>query len=313
MMRSIILAAGIAAFGAVGAIASPLTDKYSSFFVFGDSLSDNGNLFAATGGNVPASPPYFDGRFSDGPVWNEGILQDFTAAGEVSANFAFGGATAVTNGDPIPDLSLQLGIFGASVPKEALGDRPLASLWFGANDILDAIAGNLDAVQAAKAAADAIGAGVRVLAGLGITDFAIWNLPEIGLTPRYQLFQTGSAGLASEASKAFNAQLDIVLAGLRDDDDLQAAGINVNEVNTYGLFRDVLKTPAAFGFLDTTTPCILLGGASCDGLLYFDDIHPTAAAHAVLADTFAAAIPLPASGVLLAFGLGLLALRRRAA
>ena len=40
-------------------------------YVFGDSLSDNGNLFDMTGGLAPPSPPYFDGRFPNGPVWVE--------------------------------------------------------------------------------------------------------------------------------------------------------------------------------------------------------------------------------------------------
>jgi outer membrane lipase/esterase len=165
MLRSIVLAGGIVAFGALGAAASSLTDKYSSFWVFGDSLSDNGNLFAATG-QPPF--PYSGGRFSDGPVWNERILGDFTSAGEASRNFAFGGATAVSNGDPIPDLSLQIGIFGGTVPDAALGDRPLASVWFGANDILNAInaaASESETISAAVAAAKAVGAGVAARLG----------------------------------------------------------------------------------------------------------------------------------------------------
>ncbi|WP_201209125.1 hypothetical protein [Rhodocyclus purpureus] len=38
---------------------------YSSLTVYGDSLSDNGNLFAATG--LPVDP-YYAGRRSNGPV-----------------------------------------------------------------------------------------------------------------------------------------------------------------------------------------------------------------------------------------------------
>ena len=38
---------------------------FSELVVFGDSLSDTGNLYAASGG-FPPSPPYFDGNFSNG-------------------------------------------------------------------------------------------------------------------------------------------------------------------------------------------------------------------------------------------------------
>ncbi|HDV5785644.1 TPA: hypothetical protein RJD83_002616 [Legionella pneumophila] len=39
--------------------------------VFGDGLSDNGNLYAYTNHRRPASPAYYNGRFSNGPVWVE--------------------------------------------------------------------------------------------------------------------------------------------------------------------------------------------------------------------------------------------------
>ena len=41
---------------------------FDAIYVFGDSYCDVGNIFKATGGTVPA-PPYFDGRFSNGPIW----------------------------------------------------------------------------------------------------------------------------------------------------------------------------------------------------------------------------------------------------
>jgi hypothetical protein len=46
-----------------------------NIIVFGDSLSDTGNAFEATGRREPPSPPYFAGRFSNGPVW----VEDFAA------------------------------------------------------------------------------------------------------------------------------------------------------------------------------------------------------------------------------------------
>src|SRR5438270_12307648 len=62
---------------------------YSSVVVFGDSLSDNGNLFAASGGLVP-QVPYYNGRFSNGPV---AVEQLSGLLGVPLLDFALGGAT----------------------------------------------------------------------------------------------------------------------------------------------------------------------------------------------------------------------------
>lgn len=50
--------------------ASPL-----QMFIFGDSLSDGGNMFALSGGLAPPSPPYA-GVFSNGPVWVDQFADD---------------------------------------------------------------------------------------------------------------------------------------------------------------------------------------------------------------------------------------------
>jgi len=67
-LRNAALAAlSVAALGAVATAAS--AQSYNRLVVFGDSLSDNGNLYAVSG--QPVSPPYFQGRFSNGPVFTE--------------------------------------------------------------------------------------------------------------------------------------------------------------------------------------------------------------------------------------------------
>ncbi len=46
---------------------------YDAIYVFGDSYCDVGNIYAATKGAIPLSPPYYAGRFSNGPIWVEHV------------------------------------------------------------------------------------------------------------------------------------------------------------------------------------------------------------------------------------------------
>ena len=93
------VARGLRAVSIVGALflslASAQASAYSQLYVFGDSLSDTGNLFAATGGTNPI-PPYFNGRFSNGPVWVETLAASLGLPVNPSllggTNYAFAGA-----------------------------------------------------------------------------------------------------------------------------------------------------------------------------------------------------------------------------
>lgn len=317
-MRAALLSLAIA-FAAPQAQAA-VTD-YSSFFVFGDSLSDNGNLYAAQGGilnpgAVPLSPPYFEGRFSNGPVWAELVADAFSTTGRFTANFAFGRADALANTDGIPDLLDQVGIFAANVPSFLLGGRPLASVWFGANDLFDALdAGVSDIAAAGRAAADGVAAGIVVLSQTGIGDFLVPSLPDLGQIPSYRLFQPQNAADATTGSDAFNAQLALNIAALR------GSGLNIATVNLISLFDDITADPTAFGLTDTTTPCVVPGISVCDpadfdNLAFFDPVHPNRVVHQAIADAAfealnVAPVPLPASAIVLGTGLMVLGGMRR--
>lgn len=296
--------------------AAPL-NGYTSFIALGDSLTDNGNLFAATGGTLPPSPPYFNGRITNGPTWAEHVAKRFAAAGLFSANLAFGFANASPNADPVPDLPVQLFTAG-TLPPVLLGSRPLASLWFGANDIfaeLDVSHPILEsAVAVAEAAADAVEAGALGLAALGIRDILLFNLPDLGRIPRFALFDPTDADKATAATDAFNARLALAVPGLR------ASGINVIGIDTQSLFDRLIDDPTRFGLTNATTPCFIPPASLCSAQeardwAFFDQSHPNKRVHAILGQTvIAAAIPLPASAWLMLAGLaGLAALRRRAA
>jgi phospholipase/lecithinase/hemolysin len=125
LRRSIIAAAAILSISAGQAFAGP----YSAIYSFGDSLSDVGNVFIATGGAEPASP-YVNGQFSNGPVW----VQDLAAMLGLSPlkpsmapgggnDFAWGGATAGAGNTMVPNIVQQVGLFlnaNGSAPQNAL-------------------------------------------------------------------------------------------------------------------------------------------------------------------------------------------------
>jgi outer membrane lipase/esterase len=318
---SIRLATVVAALASPAA-AVPLTDIHSSFFVLGDSLSDDGNVFAATEGATPQSPPYFEGRFSDGPVFTDHLAEGFASTG----NLAFGGAEAVDDGDEIPDLPAQLGLL-SQVDPAAFGEDGLVTLLFGGNDAFGAVGSDEEEVAAAEEAAAAVVAGAETALGLGLSKAAVLSLPRLDTAPLYALFQPDLADEASLFEEAFNAALAAGVEGLRND------GLDVQLIDSQAFFADLTADPGAFGLDEPVLPCLFPSDEAaaafgqprlCDleaeapGRAFFDSVHPSGTVHAAFADYVEAQlqpapIPLPASALLLLGGLGALALRRRVA
>jgi len=84
----------------------------SEIFVFGDSFSDVGNVFAASDRTEPSAPPYFRGRYSNGRVYVEFMAQTLGISVTTETDFAWGGAT--TSNSYIPSQSTFL---NAPVPS----------------------------------------------------------------------------------------------------------------------------------------------------------------------------------------------------
>jgi len=118
--------------------------KYESISVFGDSFSDTGNVFNATTGAIPPSPTYFDGRFSNGPVWVEYLAQELGLTFNPRTNFAFGGPTTGFNNISIAALpGLQQQINGFTAANPFAKPDALYIVWAGANDYFSYFSGNV--------------------------------------------------------------------------------------------------------------------------------------------------------------------------
>ncbi len=301
---------------ATGAAWSAPSNLYTSLTVLGDSLSDPGNLHRISGGLLPENPPYRNGRFTNGEVWAEKVGRKFTDKGLAMNNFAFGGATAVTNADFIPDLTAQRDmVMGLS--NTSLGNRAMVMIFIGSNDGFNTINGGGNVADAARAAARSIAANARYLFdNKSIRNFSFVNSPSLELTPR---FRSGpDRDKAAEYTSVFNTTLLSETAALR------TYGANVTDIDLNTPYTAAILDPTRIGMQpgSSLVPCIIPGVRVCDTLdpseaeklMFYDPVHPNSVAHAAIADLmseYVAPVPLPAPLALLLAGLaGLLGVSR---
>lgn len=287
---------------------------YDAVVVFGDSLSDTGNVFAALHAHstppdysldvflVPGAPYARGGHhFSNGAVWIEYLARPLGLAGSVrpafqsaspsASNFAVATGRARNDGRNV-NLGDQVQAFLARTG----GVAPSGALYvieLGGNDVRDALVAFPSGGSAAilEAALTAIAENIQALYAAGARHFLVWNVPDISFTPAVQLADSqvpGTAFVASALTQAFNAQLALALNGLS-----LLPGIDLVPFDASGLITAIVADPSAFGLTDATSPCVMPGTPpfACQGFsgfLFWDGIHPTTAAHEIVARTVAA-------------------------
>lgn len=312
MPRLRLLSGAIVAALVFSAAAQAGTTDFNKVVVFGDSLSDNGNLSLASGATQPS-------RFTTNPgeVAVEHIadyygitLQPSLAGG---TDYAFGGAGVLNNapGTPagIPTITTQV---GAYINAAGMDGHTLYTMWGGANDIF------YHATQTALAAetSDQAQLGVAATAqqelkligqmhAAGANYVVVFNLPDIGKTPSAAAQGAAAAQGLSGLSLIYNGVLS---SGLNT---LSGQGLNVVPVDVYGLFNEVIANPSAFGFSNVTDPACGAGSSSVQcgpqgsgapytyapgseqSYLFADGVHPTTAAHKMLGQYVIAELQAP--------------------
>jgi phospholipase/lecithinase/hemolysin len=284
---------------------------YTSIEAIGDSLSDNGNLYALTqaylGTGVPVSPPYYNGRFSNGPVAVEVMA---STLGLKLDDYAYGGAqTGTTNlNAALNGTGIQAQVAGyvgalnsAGVSADA---NALYFLWGGPNDIF----ANVTSTTVSATAAANMAANVTALYNAGARDFFVPLMPDLSLTPwatQQDATTPGAKQAALDRTNEFNTDLTNDLNALAPT----LTGADIKIFDTVTVQRQATKLYAGLGY-DTTDPCLngdyTTGGTVCanpDKYLFWDSVHPTAFVHASLGGFFADAVPEPSTYAVLAVGL----------
>lgn len=261
---------------------------------FGDSLTDTGNLYAATG--QPAAP-YYQGRFSNGPVWVEYLANQLGVAAPTPSllggtNYAWAGAATGDgiNANGVPNTGMQISTYLASNTPTA---TQLFTIWAGANDFL-AFGQTDPSIPVAN-----IGSEITTLANAGAKFVMVPNLPLLGDLPATNMLPQVQRDGLNQLTLAFDSLLNTELGQLR-----QSLGITIYEPDINGFFQNVLANPAPYGFTNVTTDVLDDGATSAKGYLFWDSIHPTTVGHQEVADVaFASMVPEPGSMVLVLSGL----------
>jgi len=275
---------------------------FDEVFIFGDSLSDAGNIYQLTGETskapyavVPTRPYAIGGHhFSNGKTWAERLAQNLNdnSGGKASlqnpgknGNYAFGGARARSgSGNSSPDSGTQILMY--------LGDYGSASadalyvVQFGGNDLRDALVMAQSDVNAAffiiQTAVQGVVADIQTLYAAGARNFLVANAPNLAHAPAVKL--SGASGVAGLFSGFYNGGLEGGLQQL----ELGIPDINIYRLDMAGFTDDVVANPGNFGLVDTDFPCLIFftgSGAKCDNpeeRFFWDGLHPTAAGHNAL-------------------------------
>jgi phospholipase/lecithinase/hemolysin len=280
MRKSIFILMIVAFVGLMSMSAKAATPSYTSLYVFGDSYCDVGNLFTATSDTYP--PPYYNGRFSNGPIWLDHVAGYLDVPMKASllggTNYAFGGAWVTApqpiTGGVIPSVPEQVGLYLSQHGGKA-DPNALYIIEGGGNDIVGTSLGSPGALgyQIAVGIADS----ELMLRRAGARHFVIPDLFNVGLLP----VAASNATFAAAASSAANKWLNTLLGF-----EQQLQGIHIIRLDVFSLMNAVQTDPTHFGFTDVKDPCLTTSLCADPEHTYFwDTYHPTVFGHAFFAVT----------------------------
>ena len=254
---------------------------YDALYAFGDSLTDTGN-------NPPSGANYYNGRYSNGPLWVEYMSTNLGLAYVQANNNANSGSQT---GDAL--LAVQ------NLPRPVDAATAVFAVWSGGNDFLDNV--SLTSQQNDPLWAGVISNAiynltnaVAVLYADGARTIIVPNLPDLskipvasGFTSSYRAYMSGKLGL-------YNTNLLQALNHIRSG----LPNLHLTCPDIFTNFNNILANPAAYGFTKTTVGALedtSLSDKSFNGpgsnYVFWDSVHPTTKAHALIANWIFSTLP----------------------
>jgi len=278
----------------------------SKFIVFGDSLSDTGNSYEYSHHTKPPAALYYQGRYSNGPIWIDYVLKTLfpNKTHHRLFNYAFGGSGVLQSQPNAFTLSQEVDSYLLTHQAKVKSDSWFV-IWIGANDYL--LSPNSTQKTVNKVIAEMERNIVR-LREHGARHLVILGLPDLGLSPFAQdldleIQLSGVVQIHNHRLKERIAKLQVRFP------ETDWHYMDVNQT-----FSDLIAHPKQFGFVHTTERCletevknnsvrsadkgpsawlrIALGKHArnaqekCRDYVFLDQVHPTTYVHQMLAQQF---------------------------
>jgi phospholipase/lecithinase/hemolysin len=295
---------------------------FSRVVVFGDSLSDTGNVRARTSAKSSGAIDYpshtfnYDnGRFTNDTntdpashtylgVWHEQLARILgmpAASNSLGGglNYAFGGGTTndgthqEVEETPVGDVTITIDDMGKQMDdylaSNAVDPNALYIVWGGSNDIRnDHSSANVTATVGRVAHL------VSRLATAGAKYIMVPNVVPIGDTPRYSGTPEGPP--KNRAAAEYRSELTGGLDGIQSTLSSQGFTPTIYRVDQWADAVRLYSNGPRFGFTNITTPSQDSSSANPDQYIFWDDLHPTTAGHYRLAlAAYNAMVNLPPS------------------
>ena len=253
---------------------------FDTIVSFGDANTDTGNVYNLTNNQWPLVPPYYKGRFSNGPLW----IEMLGIPGMM--NYAYGDATIVGD-NPIEDFTQANRTRVPGVRQQIVNylsdnditnanlSRTLHVVWAGSTEYLGNF--NLSTELIVVSFFDAI----DDLLVAGIDHLLIINLPPLDAFPHLNRHATLESRIV--------AHNNYLLTNLTQ---LQASptDVSVKLFDVHSLIKKLLSNQSA-STLNKVNPCwtiknrtVIAQCANPNGYVFIDSSHFSSVVHQLIAD-----------------------------
>ena len=273
--------------------------KFNHIVVFGDSLSDNGNSYERTQHFVPQTPPYYAGRFSDGPVWIEYLSKKLSSKDSFLQDYALGGAGVTAEDEDIEGLfTLANQVKDFLQNNNQIADKDdLFIIWIGANNYLILPDDEDDTIKSVQTG---INKALDKLLNAGAKNFLVFNLPDLSKTPFAKSVSEEDLSKLERYTHNHNDMIQKMIEGYKKSHP----EANWYFYDIHAMMKKVLEKPQEYGFTNIDGTCFeedlsltvrlhpvirveklynIAPQSHCDNYLFFDPVHPTGKAHELMA------------------------------